>query len=72
MEDSVFDYAPLFQMFHDDPLEKRGSHPAIPYPFWIHDNYRTTCANTKARSLAALHSRSAKQQPFPLQKRSEQ
>jgi hypothetical protein len=53
-------------MFNDNPLEKLGRNPRIPYSFGIHDNDRSACADAEAWSLAALHPASTEQQSLSL------
>lgn len=59
-------------MLDDYPLEELGSYGAIPHPFGIHDDDRTTRTDAKTWCLRALHSTRTREKTFTLEQRSQQ
>lgn len=71
MEHCLFDRLSFLEMLDHYPLEQLRSDMPIPYTFWIHDNYGTSCTYAQARCLAALHASWPEEQSLPLQQRGE-
>jgi hypothetical protein len=69
MKYCLLDDPPVTEVLDDDSLQQRRRHPAVPDPFWIHDNDRTASANAETRRLTALDACRAEEQPFSLQER---
>src|SRR2546423_5053064 len=72
MKHSLVHDASVAQVLDDDALEQRGSDPRIPDALGVHDDDRTTRADTETGRLAALHASRAEEQPLALKQTRQQ
>jgi hypothetical protein len=67
MEHSIVDDSAVFQMLHDDALQKIGRHSGIPHTLGIDDDDRSVRAHAEARRLPTLYTVRPKEKTFPLE-----
>jgi hypothetical protein len=67
MEHCIVDYAAVFQMLHDDALQKIGRHSRVPNTLGIDDDDRPVRAHAEARCLSTLYTVWPKEKTFPLE-----